>query len=556
MSGKFIYLRHELTKKLKIMRKLTLILALAVIMSSYTFAGGLVTNTNQSSAWVRMMVRDASTGIDAVYYNPAGLMKLSNGLHLSLTNQSIFQTREVENFYTGPGGLFGLNESLYNGTVQAPVFPSIYAVYKMNKLAFSFGFNLVGGGGGATFEDGLPSFEMAASDLVPSLAAQGVNAYRLNTFFEGSSIYFGYQGGLSYKINEMISVFAGVRYVTAKNVNQGYLTDIEVFNYVGSGVWTRADLIMSGIAASAGLAQDNTALLVAGGAGDLTFAQAEALLIIDENQRAQLEGALSAFGGNPATATISQADFIFTVAESRYTATATLLGDQEADVEQTGTGITPVFGVNLSLNKLNIGIKYEMATTLELTNSTTKDVLVGFTATGVPITMFPNKQTFRNDMPAMLSVGASYQVTDKLNAAVGGHYYFDKSANYGKKIDGEYVENDRVIDNNFIELAGGLEYYISPKMLVSGGYLYTKTGVNELYQSDLSNSQMTNTFGFGGKYFISDKIGVNAGFAYTLYDTSEKTIQHVFSATGAIIPARETYTKSTMIIGVGLDFSF
>jgi long-chain fatty acid transport protein len=538
------------------MRKLIL-LGSAVLLTGSVYAGGIVTNTNQSASWVRMPARDASTGIEATYFNPAGLMKLKNGLHFSLSNQMISQKREVENFYTGPGGLFGLNESLYKGSVSAPLFPSAYAVYKMDKLAFSFGFNPVGGGGGATFEKGLPSFEMSPSDLVPSLAGQGVNAYRINTFFEGSSIYFGYQAGVSYKINEMISVFAGLRYVTAKNSNQGYLRDIEVYNFGGNPAWVRADVIMGGIAGNAGNAKTVTSNIILANAayGELTFAQAEGFGIIDGTQRAQLEGALTAFGGNSAMK-ISDANTTFAQAEGRYNATATLLADQEADVEQTGTGITPIFGVNISLNKLNIGIKYEMATKLELENKTTKDVLVGFTQpTGTPITMFPDGAKFRNDMPAMLSIGASYEVTSKLGAHLGGHYYFDKNANYGKKIAGAYVENTEVIDNNFIEIAAGLEYSLSQKFLVSGGYLITRTGVNEMYQSDISNSQSTGTIGLGGKYSINEKIGINLGVGYTTYDKAEKTFNHVMTGNPSPIPVKETYWKNTMFIGVGLDIS-
>src|SRR5512133_3869796 len=85
------------------------------------FAGGLVTNTNQSASWVRNPARDASRGIEAVYYNPAGIMALNNGFHFSLSNQYLTQKKEVENFYPY------LNQSLYKGSVKAPLFPSFYA---------------------------------------------------------------------------------------------------------------------------------------------------------------------------------------------------------------------------------------------------------------------------------------------------------------------------------------------------------------------------------------------------------------------------------------------
>jgi long-subunit fatty acid transport protein len=517
------------------------------------FAGGLVTNTNQSASWVRLPARDASTNIDAVYYNPAGLMKLENGFHFSVSNQTISQNKKVENFYTGPGGAYGLNESLYKGKVSAPIFPGVYAAYKMDRLAFSIGFNPIGGGGGAKFNKGLPSFELAASDLVPALASQGASGYSLSTYFEGTSIYFGFQGGVSYKINDFVSVAAGVRYVTAKNTYKGYLKDIEIILPIGS---VRADVIMNGISAQATTAAGSTTALVSAGAGTLTLAQAEAATIISTAQRLALEGALTAFG-SPTTITIAQADGVFKGAATKYAATASLLGDQEADVEQTGSGYTPFLSVNISpIENLNIGVKYEFATKLELENKTTKDFKTGYTAEGVPITMFPNGEKVRNDMPAMLSVGVDYGATSNLNVSAGVHYYFDKSANYGHKINGVYVANDKIIDKNFYELAAGLQYKLNDFLLVSGGYLYAKTGVNQDYQSDLTYSLTSHTGGIGGALNIMENLQINLGFAYTYYLKGEKTVNHIFTPTGANFPSRETYFKDTMIIAAGIDFSF
>ena len=49
------------------MRKLSLISIVLLIVSIPTFAGGLLTNTNQHVLFLRMLARDASTDIDAVY---------------------------------------------------------------------------------------------------------------------------------------------------------------------------------------------------------------------------------------------------------------------------------------------------------------------------------------------------------------------------------------------------------------------------------------------------------------------------------------------------------
>ncbi|MBE0679684.1 MAG: aromatic hydrocarbon degradation protein, partial [Bacteroidales bacterium] len=54
----------------------------ALLVTGSLLAGGLVTNTNQSAQYIRLLSRNASTDVDAVYYNPAGLTKLAPGFHL------------------------------------------------------------------------------------------------------------------------------------------------------------------------------------------------------------------------------------------------------------------------------------------------------------------------------------------------------------------------------------------------------------------------------------------------------------------------------------------
>jgi len=555
--------QFKIKLKPNLMRKLFAFIAATLITGSL-FAGGLVTNTNQSAAWVRLPARNASVGIDAVYFNPAGLMKLENGIHVSVSNQSIWQSREISNYYTGPGGAYGLNEHVYKGTATAPLFPSISAAYKMDKLAFSLGFYPIGGGGGAVYEKGLPSFEISQSDLVPLLAAsQGATAYRLDAYFEGTSVNFGFQGGVSYKINDMISVAAGLRYVMAKNTYMGHLTDIEV-NIISG--WTRADLIMTGIAASASGAATSTSAIIAANVafGGLTLAAAQGAGIITALQRAQLEGGLTAFGALT-TLTIAQADAVFKGAAAQYTATATLLGDQTVDAEQSGSGITPFVSVNIAPSeKLNIGIKYEMATKLELENKTKQDLLVGFESDGTPIYMFPTGAKTRNDMPAMFTLGVDYQLMTAMKLSLGMNYFFDKSADYGHKIDDDmnsstptiHIDNSDIIESNGMSLQVGLEYNVSDKLLVSGGYVWANKGVNDTYQSDLTYGLATQTIGGGGAYSITDKIQINLGVSTTMYDSSGRGINHIFSGTGGNIPTTETYAKSTFLFGLGVDIKF
>ncbi len=121
------------------MRRILLLLIGIVVAGNMIYAGGLVTNTNQSTAWTRMLARDASIDIDAVYYNPAALVKLKDGFHISISSQTIVQKQTINNSFPF------LNNPTYIGDVFAPVFPSVYVAWKKGKLAVSFGFNPVGG---------------------------------------------------------------------------------------------------------------------------------------------------------------------------------------------------------------------------------------------------------------------------------------------------------------------------------------------------------------------------------------------------------------------------
>ncbi|HAH58438.1 MAG TPA: hypothetical protein DCL86_09840, partial [Bacteroidales bacterium] len=66
---------------------------------------------------------------DGVYYNPAGLTWLKQGFHISVNNQYIVQNRNIKTTFPN------LNRSEFEGGVVAPFFPSVYAVYKMDKFA-------------------------------------------------------------------------------------------------------------------------------------------------------------------------------------------------------------------------------------------------------------------------------------------------------------------------------------------------------------------------------------------------------------------------------------
>jgi len=513
----------------------------ALFVAGSIFAGGIVTNTNQSAMYTRLGNRAATLGIDAVYYNPAGLTKLGTGFHFSVNSQTIGQTRTINSDYEY------LNNGEYVGEVFAPVYPGVYAVFNLGKLSFSAGFNPVGGGGSALYSNGLPSFEYSPATLVPALASQGATAYSLGTEFDGSSIFYGIQGNIGYEINDMISVAIGARYVIATETYNGYLKNIML---TMGGADLPASTVMNGIGQQYEAAEPDAALAAAMLDGAIQMgvinatdpvpdgATKDGLTQLGLYQEGMTnEQAIAAFGTVPALA-------------QRYYATATLLEDQTVKAEKNATGITPIVSVNIQpIEMLNIAVKYEHLTKIEFTNTTTSDVTVGLQPDGTPITMFPNDAKTRLDMPSLLAVGVTLRPIEKLLLAGGFTSYMDKGAVWGTE------ENNRTeqLSGNSWDMGIGAEYSLSEKFLVSAGYSMTKSGATPEYQTDLSHSLSTLGGSFGIAWNILPKLQLNLGGQIVAYEDASRTFTSDFGIGNTSVT--EDYKRSVWVAAIGINYS-
>lgn len=540
------------------MKKILTIFA-AFLVTGSLMAGGLVTNTNHSAMFTRFLSMNASLGIDGVYYNPAGLGKLSNGFYLSLNNQTIGQSKSILNNYSYLSG----SPKEFLGSVSAPLFPGVYMAYKIGKLSISAGFNPIGGGGSATYENGLPSFEMGIADLVPLLNGQGISTsqYSADIFFDGSSVYYGYQGNIGYEINDMLSVAAGVRLVTAANTYNGYLRDIKINpNYPAFGASYTGDMVLAsdfftaGGATLNGLATGATAFvaglgqIIAGGGGVLMLADGAAAGL-DATQIAQIRGIIGAAGKNPEGISIAQAHGILEAAAPVFAAQATSMIDYAAATQdilveagESGMGYTPILSANFSpSDKLNIALRYEFQTSILLKTEVTDNNGGG---------IFTDGQEVIADMPAMFAAGVSFRPSDRFMVSASMNMFMDTKVDY----DGSDMIDVNMIDKNFKEFAFGLEYGLTDRLRASAGWLGAYTGVNSNYQSDLSYSLNTNTIGAGFGFRLNSMLDINIGGQFTMYEESSKSYDYMLGANA--IPVVETYNKSTWVIAVGLDFSF
>ena len=511
-------------------------LTAAIASSSVSFAGGLLTNTNQNVAFNRMMSREASIGIDGVYYNPAGVVFLGEGHHLSLNWQLAYQTRIIKNGYD----LFknNVNNPItpreFKGEAFAPVIPSLQYAYNKGRWSFQANLALTGGGGKCTFDNGLGSFEkivgetaMGACGLAGALdgAAKGAlgaaypknifsemfgsdGKYSYDSYMHGRQYYYGISIGAAYKVSDNFSAFAGLRTVYASCNYYGYVRDIKV-------------------------------------------------------------------GNTP----------LYTVLDPTKTDAADIL----LSCDQTGLGFTPIIGIDYKTGRWNFSAKYEFKTRMRLKNKSVNqapsignlagNLRTALIAKGVPEVVVDNKilgdptvqavmggikskfdtalgeavgeyedgKKIAGDIPAYLTLGAGYAPTDDLRINVGFHWFDDKNAT-------SYNNRNKKLDRGTLEYNAGAEYDINKRLTVSAGWQCTSYGLSDEYMDDKSFVVSSNSVGVGGVIRLTSRMKLNVAYFHTFYE-HKKTSDESTVGTNTLNYTSD-YTRNNNVFGVGLDVKF
>jgi len=503
---------------------------MATAMCSVAFAGGLFTNTNQNVHFLRNPARAASTDIDAVYSNPAGLSFLDHeGLTLSLNNQSAFQTRTATTTFAPFAMNGGSKTKQYKGEASALFIPSLQAAYKWKNFVFSGSFAVVGGGGSLLYENGLPMFEADVA-MLPLMLTQGgipTNQYSLESRLKGNSATYGVQLGVTYKINYLFSGFVGARASFVGNGYEGYIRNIQA--NIGGGSMQNVNQYFTNAATQARNVAGSLQPAIDGGYGDVPSG-----MVLTADQITQMASALGMTAGDVGAMSVSNVQGAFNTSAATAEGVAAQTRDMALDLTQSGWGIAPILGLNFNYEKLNIGVKYDFNTNIELKNSTKVNT--------TPMSQFNDDVKSNYDTPALLTIGASYKFfEDKLVASAGYHVFFNKGADLSGDIQ-KYLDNSQ-------EFLAGLEYRINDRFLVSAGGQLTRLGLSDNYQSDMSFTSNSFSLGFGGEIKITERLSANLGYFLTLYEDYAKE-------NPIINPSKVVYSRTNNVFGIGLDYKF
>ena len=556
----------------------TALAALLLAMATSTQAGGLLTNTNQNIAFNRNFARVGAIGIDGVYFNPAGVAFLDQGFHLSLNFQNVYQTRQITSAFSIPAFAntpyeypFTLNggdktdgSKFYEGKASVPILPSFQVAYNKDKWSFQAGFGLTGGGGKASFNEGLPSFERQIA-ILPALINQQLptfsallgqqetpaTSYSMQSYMSGHQYNFGLQLGVAYKINENLSVFGGARFNYIYNKYEGNITNISadvngnnqnLYEYFGS---------------KAKLLTEKAAALQAQAVAAKTQAdayQAQANAATDPTAKAQLQAAANQYAAGAQQA--SAGAKMVSAGADKLNSSKELVKDRYVEVSQRGWGITPILGIDYRTGKWNFAARYEFTTKFNIENNTKRD----------DTQKYENGVNTPNDIPGILALGAQYEVLKNLRVMAGYNHYFDKDARMDNN-------KQRFLKHNTQEFLAGVEWDINPSVTVSAGGQRTLYGLGDgKYLTDLSFVTSSYSFGVGAKIKVAKNAHLNVAYFFTNYSKFTKNYEdaitigreQVTQPDGTISVQPKTlatkntdiFTRTNKVLGVGLDIDF
>ena len=536
--------------------------AAAILVSVATFAGGILTNTNQSVSFLRNPARDAAIGLDGVYSNPAGVAFLSDGLHIGFNWQYAHQTRSItsqSSLYTIGFKNNGKDTKTFEGVANAPFIPSLQAAYNKNKWSFQFNFSVPGGGGQCEFSDGLGSFETVVGAIASRLmnvsnalnsqisslgvGVPPVTGYDVDGYMKGKQYYFGVQVGAAYKVNEHLSVYGGLRFlygsasyearlnnIRVMNGNSG-LTLPEYFEGVIKGV-SDARSVLSGLNAQVqdGIAQYVNGYMAAGMTREQAMQTPEVQALTQKGQQLQAAGQQLQGVSDEVTASAE------TLAP--YSNGVNLKSDQ------SGWGIAPVIGIDFKTGPFNLAAKYEFKTRMRMKNNSSLKEATVISATN----KFVDGTEVPEDAPAQLALGAQWSVTPDVRLNLGYHHFYDTDAHW-------YEHSEKLLDGGTNEYLAGAEWDITKKLQVSGGAQLTRYQLTDDYMNDMSFVVNSWTFGLGVGYQLSDKVKLNAAYFQTNYsDYNKTTPERTMAGLGLSMPEqKETFTRTNRVIGVGVE---
>ena len=233
---------------------------------------------------------------------------------------------------------------------------------------------------------------------------------------------------------------------------------------------------------------------------------------------------------------------------------------QPADVTLDGKGIT-AWGYTAGFmfnptDKFRIGMNYRSEIIMEARDGDADFNQVPDFVTAV--TNLYDDQKFNADLPlpAELTVGMSYQITDKWLVA------FDYNRAMWKVYDALVVDfsngNQSVNPRNYQDASTyriGTQYKANDKFTFRAGWYFDESPVQDGYFAPETPRNDSMGYTGGLTYQVNSKLGIDFSFLYLHFDEVDNSYDY-YQENGNALPFGGTYKSSVFSPGIGITYGF
>ena len=233
-----------------------------------------------------------------------------------------------------------------------------------------------------------------------------------------------------------------------------------------------------------------------------------------------------------------------------------LQGDLDSKREAWGYGFQ--LGVNYKVDeRLNLAARYDSRVKMNFKAKGSENQLntAAILGQNIGLTTFYPQYTIgervRRDLPAILSVGASYKVTDNYLVSGAANYYFNRHAKMDRVT--AFGGHEYGLDyKNGWEIALGNEYKINDKFTLIGSANYARTGAKSSSFNDTEYALNSFTLGAGVKYQYDETTAITASVAHFIYDKKDGTFTDRYQG----VTENQKYHKGITAFGLSLTKKF
>ena len=449
----------------------------------------------------------AQTGmIDEVspYYNPAGLSRLDKGKYIHLGLQ--FANGHEKMSYKGKEHKAILNQLI----------PNVSLTSVDDNGAYFFTFGGLAGGGKLEY-DGVSGIDVL-SDL-DQFKPLGV--YDKGSTLTGKNLYEQATLGRAFTINDQLSVSVAGRIVHGSRNLSGTLN-------IGTNPSTaykqaKVQQITQEVSKAVDAATQGSGLSAAQIAAIKQQKTTQALTLLQTKMNALQQNGLS--------------------------------GDLDSKREAWGYGFQ--LGINYKVNdKLNLAARYDSRIKMNFKAKGSENQLQTADIIGSNIglsTFYPQyaiNSKIRRDLPAILSVGASYKVTDNYLVSTSANYYFNRHAKMDRVTTFGGHEHGRDYKNGW-EIALGNEYKLNDKFTLIGSVNYARTGAKNSSFNDTEYALNSVTLGAGLRYKYDETLSITGSVAHFIYDKEDGNFKEKYK-----VNDNQKYHKEITAFGLSVTKKF